>query len=219
MSKTPLFLFEKVMLAFIALSIGSIIAFAVFTLAYRSDLIDYSKEIYPDNPVTEGSLVIDAPELSDGSAIVSSGDEIFLVTKILIKEEGFRKYPYKDSEGHMTIGYGTRIEGFPKRNFMKNPLTKEEALTKLETDVDNLVQFYLKGKYGDNYQDLSPERKSILLSMGYQLGTYGVMKFKNMWKAIKNGDFRKAGIEMKDSRWYKQTPSRASSHIKVMMKG
>lgn len=216
MSKTPLFFFEKVMIGFILLSVASIAAFTIFTVAYRSDLIDYSKEIYPDTKV---ELVIDAPELSDGSAIVSSGDEIFLVTKILIKEEGFRKYPYKDSEGHMTIGYGTRIEGFPKRNFMKNPLTKEEALAKLETDVDTLVQFYLKGKYGDNYQDLSPERKSVLLSMGYQLGTYGVMKFKNMWKAIKNGDFRKAGIEMKDSRWYRQTPSRASSHIKVMMKG
>lgn len=216
MSKPPLFFFEKIMILFIALSIASIVAFTIFTLAFRSDLIDYSKEIYPD---TKTELVIDTPELSDGSAIVSSGDEIFLVTKILIKEEGFRKYPYRDSEGHMTIGYGTRIEGFPERNFMKNPLTKEEALAKLESDVDTLVQFYLKGKYGDNYQDLSPKRKSILLSMGYQLGTLGVMKFKNMWKAINNGDFRKAGIEMKDSKWYRQTPSRASSHIKVMMKG
>ena len=47
--------------------------------------------------------------------------------------------------------------------------------------------------------------------MVFQLGIGGVSKFKNMWKALGEGDYQTASEEMLDSRWAKQTPKRAES--------
>jgi len=44
--------------------------------------------------------------------------------------------------------------------------------------------------------------------MCFQLGQAGVGKFKNMFKAMGECDFRQAAVEMRDSRWFKQTPER-----------
>ena len=53
------------------------------------------------------------------------------------------------------------------------------------------------------------EKQEILAEMSYQLGVNGVLKFKKMWKALKDFDYETAAKEMLDSRWYDQTPKRA----------
>ena len=45
--------------------------------------------------------------------------------------------------------------------------------------------------------------------MVYQLGKYGVLKFKNFLKALDEGDLSRASEEMLDSLWARQTPNRA----------
>ncbi len=52
--------------------------------------------------------------------------------------------------------------------------------------------------------------------MVFQLGIGGVSKFKNMWKALGEGDYQTASEEMLDSRWAKQTPSRAEGLSEIM---
>jgi lysozyme len=54
--------------------------------------------------------------------------------------------------------------------------------------------------------------------MSYQMGTTGVMKFKNTLTAIEHGDYELAALGMLDSTWAKQTPNRArrlASQMKV----
>lgn len=57
--------------------------------------------------------------------------------------------------------------------------------------------------------------------MAYQMGVKGTKNFKNMWKAIGDGDYAKAGAEMRDSRWYRdpQTKSRANRMALRMIAG
>ena len=51
----------------------------------------------------------------------------------------------------------------------------------------------------------------VIVEMVFQLGKTGVSKFKKMWKALSNGDRQEAATQMKDSRWFKQTPVRCEA--------
>ena len=69
------------------------------------------------------------------------------------------------------------------------------------------------------YDSLSEERKTIIISMTYQMGLVGILNFQNMWVAISQGDFDLASEEMLNSRWAKQTQGRAERHAQVMKSG
>lgn len=132
-------------------------------------------------------------------------------------DEGFRSRPYFCSEGHLTIGYGTRL-----------PLTKYESEFVLNVrdiskeDADFLLKHRLT-QHVSKLRNIKPivykldeNRQGVLYNMSYQLGVDGLLKFKKMWRAIEYFDFDTAAAEMKNSRWYKQTPSRAQRLIQRM---
>lgn len=117
-------------------------------------------------------------------------------------DEGFRGKPYKCSEGILTVGYGTTF-----------PLTKKEATVLLRMRaVEKLEK--LKDLYIFNM--VKPEAQAILVNMSYQMGFSGLMKFRNMWKALENQDYQKAAKEGRDSLWYRQTPNRAERLMRQM---
>ena len=122
--------------------------------------------------------------------------------------EGFRKYPYEDTEGYLTIGYGHNLDanGLPKdicEELLKRKI--DETKTKLE-------------KYSW-FNKLNDVRKKVLVDMGVNMGIGGLMTFKKMIKAIKKDNFEKAADEMLDSRWSNQVGSRANRLAKMMRTG
>lgn len=124
----------------------------------------------------------------------------------LKKEEGFSKKPYLDTLGIPTIGYGFTY------------LTEEESELILEhrvRDMVNQVHRYLTNEHIllDEY------RVCVLANMAYQLGWNGVLKFKNMWKAIRNKDYETAALEMMKSKWYRDTPARCTLQASRMRAG
>jgi len=122
--------------------------------------------------------------------------------KFILEEEGFRSKPYLDSLGISTIGHGLTY------------ITKSES----EYIVQNRIYEIIK-KLEDDYswfKGLSENRKTIIISMVYQLGLNGFRKFKNMIKAIENNDFSTAKKEGLDSLWAKQTPSRAIKQMDML---
>ena len=64
----------------------------------------------------------------------------------------------------------------------------------------------------DNHTFLSDTQQAtvqgVLIEMCFQLGQAGVGKFKKMFKALAECEFSEAAKQMKDSRWYDQTPAR-----------
>ena len=119
------------------------------------------------------------------------------VLEQLVQDEGFRGMPYLDHLGKPTIGIGTLL-----------PITVEEAKI--------LLQYRLKAKIDELYSkevwigSLPEEAQEILINMCYQLGVNGLLKFKKMLSALKVEDFKEAAKEGLDSKWAKQTPSRAN---------
>lgn len=118
------------------------------------------------------------------------------------QEEGFKGTVYKCTEGFDTIGYGTRL-----------PLSEKEAEMILEHRLN-----ILKGNLSNSLYMLDIDKKAwdILYNMVYQMGVKGVLNFKNMIKALENKDYKKAGDEMLDSKWAKQTPARVNRLSKAM---
>ena len=60
----------------------------------------------------------------------------------------------------------------------------------------------------NDVRDLPTTAQHTITEMCFQLGKSGVSKFRNMWKALQEGNFIGASYEMLDSKWNKQTPNR-----------
>ena len=69
-------------------------------------------------------------------------------------------------------------------------------------------------------KDLPCVPEEIIIEMVYQMGETGVSKFKKMFKALKQEpkNYKEAADQMMDSRWAKQTYSRARNLSTEMRK-
>jgi len=118
------------------------------------------------------------------------------------KEEGFRMETYYCTEGHLTGGYGHKMlegEEVPKDKAGWDKLF-ERDFARAVTGADDLLMIC---------PDIDETARNIVVEMVYQMGAYGVSKFKGMLKALQDGDYKQASVEMLDSKWAKQTPNRA----------
>ena len=128
------------------------------------------------------------------------------------KHEGFRDVMYKDSLGFATIGYGHLI--LPTDDFVDGKQYSKEVLDEVfDKDFQNALDNANKLMSG---YELVDQAKEVICEMVFQLGIGGVSKFKNMWKALEEGDYYTASQEMLDSRWARQTPKRAEDLSNIM---
>ena len=132
------------------------------------------------------------------------------------KHEGFVPKMYKDSLGFATIGYGHLVT---KEDSYEEGVeyTKEELGLQFDKDFEEAkknADILILHEHG--ITDLVDDAKCVLIEMVFQLGIGGVSKFKKMWEALKKQDYSEASFQMMDSRWAKQTPSRAKSLSQIM---
>lgn len=120
----------------------------------------------------------------------------------LKRHEGFDPGAYQDHLGWWTIGYGRLID---KRR--GGGLSQQEAEYLLDNDIE--ARITALSQRIEWFQRLPPRKKLALANMAYQLGVNGVLGFRRMLAALKRGDWSAAQREALDSRWAKQTPSRA----------
>ncbi len=128
---------------------------------------------------------------------------------LIKKHEGLRLMPYKCTAGKLTIGYGRNIED--------TGISEEEAEYLLESDIQQCFN-YLQDKT-DYFTGLSEPRQSVMVNMLFNLGWTRLNKFKNMIAAVKAGDYKKASVEMLDSRWAKQVGKRSTELAAIMESG
>jgi lysozyme len=133
-----------------------------------------------------------------------------------IKEhEGYRNTIYLDSLNKATIGYGHLVTSEDPYK-INQEYSKEELNAQFEADFQTAKAHTEKLINDNNVAELLFNAKCVLIEMVFQLGVGGVSKFKKMWSALQEQDYNKASIEMLDSRWAKQTPSRANSLASIM---
>ncbi len=127
----------------------------------------------------------------------------------LKKHEGFRPTIYKDTVGKWTIGYG--------RNLSDVGITMDEAETLLENDME--IAIAAAESIFEGFDTLNDTRKAVLANMAFNLGQARLGKFTKLIKAIHDGDFKEASVQMLDSAWAKQVGNRAINLAKMMSDG
>ncbi|MEO5335234.1 MAG: glycoside hydrolase family protein [Magnetococcus sp. YQC-5] len=141
----------------------------------------------------------------------------------LIGEEGFRLMPYKDTEGHWTIGVGYNVDangipfGISKEDFFENGITKEQAMILLANGISKAIQDM--AKYVPCFTGLDEIRKRVLIDMAFNMGGQRVLTFKNALLCLAQGHYQAAAKAMLDSLWARQVPGRANRLAEMMRTG
>lgn len=121
--------------------------------------------------------------------------------------EGLRLFPYNDTVGKLTIGYG--------RNLQDNGITIQEAEILLNNDIKKCVSEL------SNFEWFTSQPEKVrwaLINMCFNLGLTRLLGFKKMIKALEQKDYLTASIESLDSKWANQVHERAND-IALMIRG
>lgn len=124
------------------------------------------------------------------------------IAEDLKSDEGWEPSAYQDHLGFWTIGYGFLID--------------DRKGGQIPRRIAHLwLQYAIKDKWKDlitrePWVEEQPEEvQRALANMIYQMGVDGVLKFRNMLSALKEGNRERAALEALDSTWAAQTPQRA----------
>jgi lysozyme len=132
-----------------------------------------------------------------------------VLTAELIRDEGVRLKPYRDTVGKLTIGVG--------RNLDDVGITLAEAMVLLGHDITWAVHELETALPW--FKDLDPVRQRVLCNMCFNLGLARLLGFRNTLAAVARGDYTQAAIEMMDSKWATQVGDRAKRLAKMMEQG
>ncbi|MBN1567947.1 MAG: glycoside hydrolase family protein [Acidobacteria bacterium] len=135
------------------------------------------------------------------------------IREFIKQEEGLRLKPYRCPTGHWTVGYGHNLEAHGES--IPERITLDQAEEYLTADIIRAsADCY---SHIENFSNLSDARQAVLVSMCFQMGISGLMKFRRMLAAIKREDWSDAAAQMMDSKWARQTPARAMRQAQMMI--
>ena len=142
-------------------------------------------------------------------------DDARLHQEIIDHEGGILLKPYKCTANQWTIGAGHLIKEREMNEF-RDGITYETGLKLFLIDytiAKRDMQTFLKpcGDMPDIVQE-------VCLEMAFQIGLPKLNKFVKFKQALADENWSEAIEQMKDSRWYNQTPNRARSLMDKMKK-
>ena len=131
-------------------------------------------------------------------------------------DEGVIYEVYLDHLGYKTCGVGHLCRATDPENKLEvgDPVSVERVdvlfAEDLETTIDECKLLY------NNFDDLPEEVQRIIANMMFNMGRPRLSRFHKMKKAVDNGDWIEASVQMKDSLWARQVPNRADRLVKRM---
>ena len=142
------------------------------------------------------------------------------------KNEGFSQKPYVDvlvKKNPEKYGISKAELAIIEKHLDKLKLTFGHGLTFIESDESEAVVSMRIKKIIKEIEKREPfinklplEKQEIIAEMSYQLGVSGVLRFRKMWAALREFDYKRASAEMLDSTWAVQTPNRAKELARKM---
>lgn len=132
-----------------------------------------------------------------------------IVREQLRRDEGVKPKPYRCTAGKLTIGVG--------RNLDDNGLRPDEIEYLLQNDITQAEED--ARSIFTTFEDLTDNRKAVLVNMAFNLGRDRLSKFRKLRKAIDALDFDTAYVEMVSSMWADQVGARATRLAKLMKDG
>jgi lysozyme len=132
-----------------------------------------------------------------------SKDALSRALKQIKQEERYKQFPYKDTKGIETIGYGLNLQA--------RGLSEQESSFALYNDIFH--HYDILDKQLNFFSNLDDTRKVALIDMAYNMGDQGLYGFKKMLHALSMGDFKGAAVEMRNSKWYIDVKSNRADRL------
>jgi len=129
--------------------------------------------------------------------------------KTLKRHEGYRKHPYVDSVGVLSVGIG--------RNLKDVGISELEAETLLMHDIEIATEDAMK--IFDDFTEIDSVRQEVIVNMIFNLGAERFSGFRKTIQYIKEKDYENASREMLNSKWAKQVGPRAMELSEMMRSG
>lgn len=121
--------------------------------------------------------------------------------KMLIRDEGYKAKPYRDTVGKMTIGVG--------RNLDDVGVSGLTILQMLDEDIDKATEAAFRIFGEAEFCSIPEPQQLAILNMIFNLGEAGFSGFKNTIAAIKARDWQTVRSHALQSKWAKQVGKRA----------
>ena len=141
------------------------------------------------------------------------------LTALIAKHEGLRLFPYKDTVGKLTIGYGRNLDDvgisqeMAKQVLIDAGITQDMADAMLVEDVSQSIKECQKFEW---FEDLNEVRQAVIVNMVFNLGITRFKKFKKTITYLASCNPGYAANEMLDSKWARQV-GRRSAELSNMM--
>ena len=135
--------------------------------------------------------------------------DLEILKKQLTEDEGCKYEIYLDHLGYKTFGIGHLCKATDPENDLEvgSEVSKERVDECFLNDIDKVIEdctiLY------DDFYTLPDEAQLIVANMMFNLGRPRLTNFIRMRKAVNEGNFAEAKIQMLDSKWAKQVPNRA----------
>lgn len=141
-----------------------------------------------------------------------------LIESIKINE-GFRANIYQCTAGVDTVGYGFNVNYLEKdelalNNGVVEPMTPEVAHKILELKLEKLKAALIREFSWVEQKPVIVQE--ALLEMAYQLGIPKMKSFSQTLAYIKEDNYQQAAINLRKSKWAKQTPKRVENLIRSL---
>lgn len=134
-------------------------------------------------------------------------DSVFEQLKI---DEGVVNEIYLDHLGYPTFGVGHLVLESDEESGAEvgTPISEERTKECFEKDLDTAISECV-ALYGEGFTDWPGVAQEVLVNMMFNMGRGRLGGFKNFKKALEEQDWKQAGIEGRDSKWYRQVTNRA----------
>jgi len=126
--------------------------------------------------------------------------------KSMIKRhEGLRLQPYKDTEGHMTVGYGHKIKG--GEDFSKG-ISMEQANALFEQDYAEHKAAATKNIPG--FDKMSAQQQAAMTDLTFNMGPNWIDKWPKLKEQLASGQYEAASQNLLSSKYASQVKGRSS---------
>lgn len=135
------------------------------------------------------------------------------VKKMVIRHEGIRYEPYKDSLGLWTIGVGHLIgDGKSLPSEWNRKFSEKEVMDLFEQDFAHHVKI---AEQTPGYNKANEGGKGAFIDLAFNMGKWWP-KWPSTKKKLEEGDFQGAAQGLQDSKWYEQVKGRAKEIVALV---
>jgi lysozyme len=129
-------------------------------------------------------------------------DRLAVVLRMAEASNRPRLFPYADTTGHLTIGYGRNLSG--------RGIDFDEAESMLQRDIDRASAAASKFPW---FAALSEPRQNVVIELVFNMGPGAVLQFVETIRAIQRQDFVEAARHLRDSKWAFQVGAERSGRL------